>query len=495
MVPCRKLLIPIGAALCLFGSSSLQAQTATKPAAATRTSQQALVAKPYLQLGQSPAPGTLVIAWHADDVGADWSLDSRTSSADGWRPAAKLEYRRIAVTDAAPHRLYRATLKELDPGAAFSYRIRRDGRDVFEAEARAPKAPDQSYRFAVLGDCGAGSPEEKQVAYQAYLAKPDYLMITGDIVYERGRVSEYRENFWPVYNADEASPEVGAPLLRSTLFTAAVGNHDVATRDLAKCPDGLAYFLYWDQPLNGPLAPEGSALVPLLAGPDDSKKAFTQSAGPNYPRMANFSFDYGDTHWTVLDSNPYVDWTNSELRAWVASDFASAQNKTWRFVAFHHPGFSSSREHYENQQMRRLADVLDAGKVDIVFSGHVHNYQRAFPLRFVAGPSDEEKTVLDKKGNPWPKDKLIPGHFTLDKTFNGRDQTRADGVIYLVTGAGGQHLYNPEQQDDPGSWQSFTAKFVSKVHSLTVVDVEGKTLKVRQISATGEELDRFQLTK
>ena len=39
-------------------------------------------------------------------------------------------------------------------------------------------------------------------------------MIPGDIVYTRGRVSEYRENFWPVYNAEDASPSVGAPLLR-----------------------------------------------------------------------------------------------------------------------------------------------------------------------------------------------------------------------------------------------------------------------------------------
>ena len=37
-----------------------------------------------------------------------------------------------------------------------------------------------------------------------------------------------------------------------------------------------------------------------------------------FPRMANFSFDFGNGHWTVLDANPYVDWTNRELQAWVA---------------------------------------------------------------------------------------------------------------------------------------------------------------------------------
>lgn len=56
-------------------------------------------------------------------------------------------------------------------------------------------------------------------------------------------------------------------------------------------------------------------------------------------------------------------------------------------------------------------------------------------------------------------------------------------------------LYNPEQNDDPDSWRKFTDKFVSAVHSLTVADVEGKTLTIRQLSADGKELDRFTVTK
>jgi hypothetical protein len=68
-------------------------------------------------------------------------------------------------------------------------------------------------------------------------------------------------------------------------------------------------------------------------------------------------------------------------------------------------------------------------------------------------------------------------------------------VIYLVTGAGGQHLYNPEQQDDSASWQEFTLKHVSKVHSFTVVDIDGNTATIRQLTALGDEVDRFVITK
>jgi hypothetical protein len=68
-------------------------------------------------------------------------------------------------------------------------------------------------------------------------------------------------------------------------------------------------------------------------------------------------------------------------------------------------------------------------------------------------------------------------------------------VIYLVTGAGGIRLYNPEQQDDPGSWQPFTHKLIAKVHSLTVADVQGSTLTLRQLAVDGHELDQFTVTK
>ena len=102
--------------------------------------------------------------------------------------------------------------------------------------------------------------------------------------------------------------------------------------------------------------------------------------------MANFSFDYGDAHWTVLDSNPYVDWTDPDLRGWVERDLAAAQDATWRFVAFHHPPFNSSQAHFGDQRMRVLADVFEAGRVDIVWSGHVHNYQRTYPAHLPRRP-------------------------------------------------------------------------------------------------------------
>jgi hypothetical protein len=83
----------------------------------------------------------------------------------------------------------------------------------------------------------------------------------------------------------------------------------------------------------------------------------------------------------------------------------------------------------------------------------------------------------------------------LDKTFDGKSDTTPEGIIYIVTGAGGQRLYNPEQQDDPASWQEFTFKHISKEHSLSVVEIDGPTLTLRQLTAEGNEVDRFVITK
>ena len=444
------------------------------------------LAKPYLQLGDAPASksGDLALLWHADDVDADWTVEYRTNTDQPWTKAAVPLIRKVAVPSVAPHRVYRAALANLPPGSEVTYRVRKGDDVVFSATAKARKSADQPYRFVAVGDIAQGTPAQKAIAGRMVEAAADFAIITGDMVYARGRISEYREKYWPVYNADEPSPSVGGPLLRSTLTLAAPGNHDVASRDLEKYPDGLAYFYYWDQPLNGP---ENGPFTLPLAGPESNQKAFLEAAGPAYPRAANFSFDYGNAHWTVLDANGYVDWQDAGLRDWVARDLASAKDATWRFVAFHHPGFNSAKHHFEQQQMRLIADVLEAGRVDMVFNGHVHNYQRSFPLRFVADRGPDGRMVREKD--------LVPGKWSLDKVFDGKANTRPEGVIYLVTGGGGAGLYDPDQQDKPETWQSFTDKFISKVHSITVADVDGKTLTVRQVSVDGEELDRFVVTK
>ena len=145
--------------------------------------------------------------------------------------------------------------------------------------------------------------------------------------------------------------------------------------------------------------------------------------------MANCSFDYGDWHRTLIDSNVYVDWSDAWLRNRLARDLAAARHAAWKFAAFHHPPFNSSRAHFSEQHMRLVSDVLEHRGVDIVFNGHVHNYQRTRPLKFLAKPAPDGtfKSGLD----------MVDGDFEIDTVFNGVTDTTPDGVLYIVTGAGG----------------------------------------------------------
>jgi 3',5'-cyclic AMP phosphodiesterase CpdA len=443
--------------------------------------------KPYLQLGDAPqlsASEKLTLLWHAAAESGDWSVELRTSKDQKWRSAAAPAAQKIAVATIEPHVVYRVQLSELIPGEEFRYRVRKSGETVFESAARARKSAAQSQRFVLFGDCAQDTPAERAVAYQASRVNPDFVFITGDIVYSSGRISEYRKKFFPVYNSDQADAQTGAPLLRSVPFIAAPGNHDSALQNFKRFPDALAYFLYWDQPLNGPMV-HGSKTTHVLTSDEGPKAPFLAAAGPRYPVMANFSFDYGNVHWTVIDSNTYMDWSDEGLREWVAKDLAAARNATWRFVAFHHPGFNSSQTHFTDQWMRVLSPVFEAGKVDIVFAGHVHNYQRSFPLTFAPKPQPDG-SALGPKGE-------VAGEWKLDHSFE--DGKSPHGVIYIVSGGGGAELYNTEQQANPSSWQPFTDKYVADRHSFSLVDIDKKHFTLKQISDTGETVDLFHLTK
>ncbi|HEY3400110.1 MAG TPA: metallophosphoesterase [Geothrix sp.] len=438
--------------------------------AAFLQAQDPFLVKPYLQLGDAPkvaARERLELLWHAEDRDAVWRVEVKQGR--GWAVQAPPAFRRLDAPPLPAHRIYRVTLRHLAPGTCVPYRVKRDGAVVFEAGAQARKA--KTHRMIVFGDAADGSKEQASIAKAVAAQKPDAVFITGDLVYGRGRAAEYRQHFFPVYNAEEA------PLLRRVPFLGVPGNHDIP---FAKWPDASAYFAYWSLPLNGPALRAGASnAAPVTGGIHD---AMVAAAGPAFPRMASYSFDYGKVHWTVLDSNVYTDWGSPVMKAWLEADLKAAQGATWRIVALHHPLFQSSRSHMDDQWMRPISPLLEQYGVDLVLAGHVHNYQRTAPLRF-------KPTKVGPRGKP------VEGTFTVDETFDGRTATRAKGIIHIVTGAGGAELYDPWQTDAKASWQPWTRAFVSDKHSFTVLDVDAKKLKLRQLDAEGRELDAITMTK
>ncbi len=297
-------------------------------------------------------------------------------------------------------------------------------------------------RFVAFGDNSFGDVSDRAIAFQAFKAMPDFVMNAGDNVYESGLDDEYARYFFPVYNADQAGPRIGAPLLRAVPFYTVIANHDVHGKDAKKNPvadfdknpDALGYFTNMHLPLNGPNANQP---VPVIGNPD-AIDGFKAVATDRFPKMANYSYDYGDAHFLCLDSNVYVDPTDHALQAWIESDISSTDAR-WKFVVYHHPAFNVGNEHYHEQHMRALAPLFEKLGVTMVLSGHEHTYQRTRPIRFA--PRDLSDAKLVNKSN-----RLVPGDFAVDRTYDGVKSVKPDGVIYLTTGAGGKHLYDPEDE-------------------------------------------------
>jgi hypothetical protein len=456
-------------------------------------SQEILVA-PYIQPGNASSLSNeeKVVIWQTDSVPGSFHVYYTQGT---FAESKKISNAKISVTELYLNRkttfLYRARLPKLQFDNRYSYRVSLSNKTIAENWFYTRTKKSQT-RFVVFGDGGQGTPQQAAIAYQVYQQKPQFVLITGDNVYSNGLENEYRKNFFPYYIASEASIDVGAPLMNTIPFYLLPGNHDVRSADFNKFPDGLAYFYYNDLPLNGPR--QELTLTPV--GDKDVVKAFKKNAGPRFPRMVNYSFDHGNVHIACLDANDYVNPVNAELIAWLKEDL-NGSKADWKIVAFHHPGFNSSKAHYDYQIMRLLSPVLENLNVDLVLNGHVHNYQRSLPLKFSPKQNEEgTQYIVSPEGR-------VDGVFTLDKEYDGINNTRPNGIIYIVTGAGGAGLYDKALSNNPDlwthspneNWVPFTVKMISDRHSFTLIETEAKRLTLKQLDTQGEIIDSITIIK
>lgn len=459
------------------------------------------IVKPYLQLGleEKSDASTATVVWFTSNDTHKWSVLVQAVNSSGKagkaakaaktakttieseRPADSILERLVALPGfSSPIKKYTARLKKLTPGEPFSYKIKRDDSLVFSATATAKKTAAQPFKVAIFGDCGENSIGQKEIAAEVFKAKPDFILIPGDIVYRHGLYSQYLTNFFPIYNNDQH-----VPMMRSIFSVGVLGNHDIAldgnATNFDKHNDAMAYFLFWDQPLNGFGTKYGEKNTTPITGAENKQMLFKKSVGDAYPQMANFSFDYGNAHWTVLDGNYYMDWSDEKTRKWLIEDLKKAQSATWRFVTFHQPAFTIDLPHGNEQRMRMISDILSKYKVDMVFAGHAHCYERSYPLVFSPKAGARHFSMA--------ADGTVDGAFTFDRNFDGITKTKPQGIIHIVTGAGGAKLY-PQ-----GSPSDYILKYDSADYSYTSMEVVDKTVSIKQINTKGKVIDQFTVTK
>jgi len=463
---------------------------------------------PYLQPGNNSVfqdgRESLAVQWQTIDPG-EFQVQYGPSKSYG-RTAVISSARRYSGTNGEGELRYNYStiLGGLNLGQKVFYRVTCNGQLILEGFGTTRRGRGQKIRFVSFGDNSFGDLSDHMIAFQAYKQNPDFVMNTGDNVYESGLDDEYARHFFPTYNSGTAGEQTGAPLLRSVPFYSVIANHDVHDKtsekhpaaNFDKNPDALGYYTALSLPLNGFDSPYPT---PTVATTDKGKQVLAiaqKAAGARWQRQANYSFDAGDVHFLCMDSNLYIDPTDATIQTWIDRDL-SATDAKWKFVVYHHPAFNVGEEHYDNQHMRVLHPLWEKHGVDFVLNGHEHNYQRTAPLRFL--PTD-----LSGAKKVGAEDRLVPGTFRVDNAFDGQKQTRANGVIHITTGAGGKHLYEDtvEWNTNPAKWRhpednnvDYVRRFVSDVHSLTLFDVDGKRLTMRQINQYGDQVDQIIVEK
>ena len=486
---------------------------------------QTVLVKPYVQPGDNPGIGPQDekrLVWFTDQVPGEFTVDYGPA---GTRPN-RINPVRTSISLAAPQASpyffrdqpvarklfkYTATLTNLPLDARIEYRVSLRDQTIRTANFPSRKSPGGSLRVTLAGDMADGFPDQRKIAFAISRLKPDLMIVLGDIVYPSGTVSEYFRHFWNEYNnTDTADPTVGAPLMASIPWYVTLGNHDVWSHNLSFQPDGLAAFYFFHAPASGPqkltpFTPRYAAFEYTMStrtwsnapngflpvhGPAEQVAAFKADAASTYPGLCFYAFENGPALFLCLDANSYTNPTDPLLHAWIRRQLTQSRAR-WKFVYFHHPGFHSSAMHYGDQRMRLLAPLFESCGVDIVFSGHIHNYQRSKPLRFQPVANDK-----------WTERGMVDGQFTLDQQFDGATATRPDGVIYIVSGGGGAGLYPDPLTDEPATreylkhnWIPFTARYVADRHSFTAVDLDSTTLTLRQIDEDGAEIERIKITK
>lgn len=227
--------------------------------------------------------------------------------------------------------------------------------------------------------------------------------------------------------------------------------HKISAKARSKNPDAKLYLNLGDQVDNGQLKYQWeqwlngiesySADIPMatLIGnhelydlnwqerfPVVHKKLFSFPAPIEKYKNQFYSFDYGDVHFVVLDTNhrdemvPYQPYLASEQLAWLRRDLANSKAK-WKVALMHRDimMYAYSKESgkacdWNNFFLYTASDfmpIFERYGVDAVLSGHMHTYRRRMLRNFASSENGIPYIMTgvsgdQSYGNLWEDSKL-----------------------------------------------------------------------------------------
>jgi len=288
-------------------------------------------------------------------------------------------------------------------------------------------APDTTYYYVCGGEIGGYSSER---SFWTAPVQPSYLRFVfgGD---SRGN-SFIRDNISIVMS--QLNPSF-------VLFGGDMVNSGYSQTDWNSFLQSMSQYWIANNNLTIPIIPS------LGNHEENATNYYEQFALPNNEQW--YSLDWGETvHFIVLNSE--ISPSDEQL-SWLENDLALHQNYTWKFVLFHRPLFSSGVHGSWIEARQYWCPLFDRYHVDIVFSGHDHDYERSKPI-----------------------------NYTADKTLS--QESYADGTMYVVSGGYGALPYS--------SGTSWWTAYSTSLYNFVVVDVfSNGTLNLQAKNLSGTTFD------
>ena len=400
----------------------------------------ALVRGPYLQVG-TPTSG--VVRWRTDlDSDAivyyGTALNSLTNLASA--PGGTNEHI-VQIPGLLPDTKYYYSIGN------SAQRLAR-GEDYWFKTSPVP-GTRKPLRFWVLGDAGTANENQENVrdAYYRMAAtnRPaDFWLMLGDNAYNSGLDTEYQAAVFDMY------PNT----LRNLFLWPTIGNHETQQAFTA------ADFPY----------------LHIFTLPQNAEAGGVPSGSPRY-----YSFDYGNIHFTCLDSMSSGRTTNTAMVQWLVNDLESSTQE-WSIVFFHHPPYTRGNHNSDNEAelieiRQNILPILESHGVDLVLCGHSHAWERSYLLNGHYGLSGTLTSAM----------KIDGGNGREDGTGAYRKNGIGQGTVYTVAGSSGQIT---------GGQLNHPAHFISlnELGSM-VIDVNSNRLDAIFLATNGVSRDHFTLLK
>ena len=413
---------------------------------------------PYLQ---KPTSTSMLVRWYTDDL-----VDSEVKY--GTDPGNLSQ----SVVDLSSTNNHSVQLTNLTPYTKYYYSvgsrttILKSGLDNYFLTSPAANS-EGKYTFWVTGDVGNNSTRQRAVRdrFNAYMGSniTNGWLLLGDNAYDNGTESVYTTNFFEIYDDN---------IMGKTPLWPATGNHEYANSTARQIDHNIPYFGIFDLPTNA------------------------EAGGVPSNSEAYYSFDYGNIHFVALDSyiiengtSRLYDISGPQVQ-WLKLDLA-ANDKKWTIVYFHHPPFTMGSHNSDTEDELRLirenvVPILEQYDVDLVLSGHSHDYERS---KLMKGHFGLEST-FDPLVNHLSQSSGKYDGTTNSCTYTKDSPSSLGGTIYTVAGSGGK--LDAGQASFPHDAMYYGNQTVG---GSLILEIEANRLDVKWLSEEGIIRDNFTIMK